>query len=226
MNKEKRASQFGRSMIEMLGVLAIIGVLSVGGISGYTEAMRKYKMTKTIEIVRASLFRLMEIDQMKHGEGLEEIYGDVDLYVATGLLPEEICDKNYVDILNGNAGESCQLPVGEIMISFAFGGGYPLHGEYFITFTDGNKERNCVDFLSYHWEKITPKDWWNPTASEMPGGTIWAGGQTIYAGKKEYAEQEHIPTELTMDNIAKACHEACKSRPNWCHVELSFRNEY
>lgn len=29
----------GRSMIEMLGVLAIIGVLSVGGIAGYSKAM-------------------------------------------------------------------------------------------------------------------------------------------------------------------------------------------
>ncbi len=33
----------GRSMVEMLGVLAIIGVLSVGGIAGYTMAMNKYK---------------------------------------------------------------------------------------------------------------------------------------------------------------------------------------
>lgn len=33
-------SQTGRSMIEMLGVLAIIGVLSVGGITGYSMAMR------------------------------------------------------------------------------------------------------------------------------------------------------------------------------------------
>ncbi len=38
--------QSGRSMIEMLGVLAIIGVLSVGGISGYSKAMAKYKLTK------------------------------------------------------------------------------------------------------------------------------------------------------------------------------------
>ena len=37
------ASQTGRSMVEMLGVLAIIGVLSVGGIAGYTMAMNKYK---------------------------------------------------------------------------------------------------------------------------------------------------------------------------------------
>ena len=33
----------GRSMIEMLGVLAIVGVLSVGGIAGYSKAMGKYK---------------------------------------------------------------------------------------------------------------------------------------------------------------------------------------
>ena len=38
--------QRGRSMVEMLGVLAIIGVLSVGGISGYSKAMAKFKLTK------------------------------------------------------------------------------------------------------------------------------------------------------------------------------------
>ncbi len=44
-----RGSQSGRSMIEMLGVLAIIGVLSVGGIAGYSKAMTKYRINKTIE---------------------------------------------------------------------------------------------------------------------------------------------------------------------------------
>ena len=39
-------NQFGRSMVEMLGVLAIIGVLSVGSISGYSMAMKKYKLNK------------------------------------------------------------------------------------------------------------------------------------------------------------------------------------
>ena len=38
----------GRSMVEMLGVLAIIGVLSVGGIAGYTMAMRKYKANEIL----------------------------------------------------------------------------------------------------------------------------------------------------------------------------------
>ena len=42
-------NQNGRSMIEMLGVLAIIGVLSVGGIAGYSKAMTKYRINKSIE---------------------------------------------------------------------------------------------------------------------------------------------------------------------------------
>ncbi len=41
MNKP---NENGRSMIEMLGVLAIIGVLSVGGIAGYSKAMETYKI--------------------------------------------------------------------------------------------------------------------------------------------------------------------------------------
>ncbi len=42
-------TQSGRSMVEMLGVLAIIGVLSVGAISGYGKAMFKYKLNKQTE---------------------------------------------------------------------------------------------------------------------------------------------------------------------------------
>ncbi len=44
-----KIEQLGRSMIEMLGVLAIIGVLSVGGIAGYSKAMMKHNINKTID---------------------------------------------------------------------------------------------------------------------------------------------------------------------------------
>ncbi len=43
--------QAGRSMIEMLGVLAIVGVLSVGGIAGYSKAMAKFKVGKTQDAI-------------------------------------------------------------------------------------------------------------------------------------------------------------------------------
>ena len=38
----------GRSMIEMLGVLAIIGVLSIGGLAGYTMAMNRHRANTLI----------------------------------------------------------------------------------------------------------------------------------------------------------------------------------
>ena len=40
----------GRSMVEMLGVLAIIGVLSVGGIAGYSISMRKHRANAIIDL--------------------------------------------------------------------------------------------------------------------------------------------------------------------------------
>ena len=49
MKNFNRAQESGRSMIEMLGVLAIIGVLSVGGISGYSKAMAKYKINQCLD---------------------------------------------------------------------------------------------------------------------------------------------------------------------------------
>lgn len=49
--KNTALNQSGRSMIEMLGVLAIVGVLSVGGIAGYSKAMEKFRQNKTIDAI-------------------------------------------------------------------------------------------------------------------------------------------------------------------------------
>ena len=47
----------GRSMVEMLGVLAIIGVLSVTGIYGYTIAMRRHRANEIVQT--ASMLAVM-----------------------------------------------------------------------------------------------------------------------------------------------------------------------
>lgn len=43
--------QKGRSMIEMLGVLAIIGILSIGGLAGYSKAIDRYRINESINQV-------------------------------------------------------------------------------------------------------------------------------------------------------------------------------
>ncbi len=44
-----RNNESGRSMVEMLGVLAIMGILSIGGIAGYTYAMNRLKANDIID---------------------------------------------------------------------------------------------------------------------------------------------------------------------------------
>ncbi len=62
-------SQRGRSMVEMLGVLAIIGVLSIGGITGYKYAMNYYQANQI-----AHEINLMRTDaQVKIAQGAEEL---------------------------------------------------------------------------------------------------------------------------------------------------------
>jgi len=45
----KKFNENGRSMIEMLGVLAIIGVLSAGGLAGYSKAMFRHRLNTTLD---------------------------------------------------------------------------------------------------------------------------------------------------------------------------------
>ena len=48
MNSTILTNESGRSMVEMLGVLAIVGVLSVGGVYGYGVAMKKHKANELL----------------------------------------------------------------------------------------------------------------------------------------------------------------------------------
>ena len=51
-SRRKSDSESGRSMVEMLGVLAIMGVLAIGGITGYRYAMDKYNANEILNEVR------------------------------------------------------------------------------------------------------------------------------------------------------------------------------
>ena len=66
-----KKTENGRSMIEMLGVLAIIGVLSVGGIAGYSKAMMQYKINKTIDQIAQTVVNVKNLYRgQKNYEGL------------------------------------------------------------------------------------------------------------------------------------------------------------
>ena len=64
----------GRSMVEMLGTLAIIGVLSVGGIAGYSYGMDKYRANQTINDVM--LMGVDMITQLSQNRGTPTLSAD------------------------------------------------------------------------------------------------------------------------------------------------------
>ena len=85
MNNYKKLES-GRSMIEMLGVLAIIGVLSVGGIAGYSKAMNKFKTNKVADNVSMIVTNIRTLyAQQKTYDGLDNKNA-----VAMGVVPDEL----------------------------------------------------------------------------------------------------------------------------------------
>lgn len=62
-------NQSGRSMIETLGVLAIIGVVSIGGIAAFSQAMMKSKVNKTLQQISTISSAVSSLDVATY-EGL------------------------------------------------------------------------------------------------------------------------------------------------------------
>ena len=94
----------GRSMVEMLGVLAIIGVLSVGAIAGYSKAMMKYKLNKQTEQIGSILdyatLHYEDLDRIDVPNGTNI----TRLFTKLGAIPLEMIKKqnsSYIyDVFN------------------------------------------------------------------------------------------------------------------------------
>ena len=90
-----KANQIGRSMVEMLGVLAIIGVLSVGSISGYSKAMLKHKMNKQAEQLN-TVFNLASRYNKQIRFDDSTSHSVVEMFIKLGELPKEMLKNiNY-----------------------------------------------------------------------------------------------------------------------------------
>lgn len=88
-NFSHTSQQIGRSMIEMLGVLAIIGVLSIGGIAGFSKAMYNHKLNKQTEQLNHIFAGIAENqDKLKNYTGSS---GSVlSVFDALNIIPKEM----------------------------------------------------------------------------------------------------------------------------------------
>ena len=125
----------GRSMIEMLGVLAIIGVLSVGGIAGYSKAMMKYRINKTIEQITLTA-------------------GNVRTFFSS--------QKNYYD-LSTNVIKKAKLVPDEMWNKNVWGGDFLVHPipvsgqnkKYFGISIYKIPQEACIELATYDWSVVS-----------------------------------------------------------------------
>lgn len=81
-----KSENSGRSMIEMLGVLAIVGILSIGGIRGYEHTMLKYKLIKQTEHFN-ELFNVMDtyLNQLIYAD--KKFVSLIPVFEKIGAIP-------------------------------------------------------------------------------------------------------------------------------------------
>ena len=80
-------TQSGRSMVEMLGVLAIIGVLSVGAIAGYSKAMMKYKLNKQAEQINQVINTVSQYHEKIKSNAIITL---IPIFKKLNLIPVEM----------------------------------------------------------------------------------------------------------------------------------------
>lgn len=140
MNKFVK-NQSGRSMVEMLGVLAIIGVLSVGGIAGYSLAMQKYRTSQGIEDVQLLMTNVRTLF------AAQDNYADLtnDLLANAGILTSKDQKSSFGTNLTITAGAAGQVGTG--------GTAYLKDETFTITVVDV-PAASCVPIATSNWGTV------------------------------------------------------------------------
>ena len=111
------ACSVGRSMIEMLGVLAIIAVLTVGGIAGYSKAMEKFKLNKIIGEYSMFLYNMMEhlddLHRLAH-ETTQSSNSIMEELYAMNIVPD-IWSQESTQYFKDSMGNSVNVSVAPYM---------------------------------------------------------------------------------------------------------------
>ena len=202
-------NQNGRSMVEMLGVLAIIGVLSVGGIAGYSKAMTKFKINKTMDQVSMLVANIRTLySGQRNYKGLGN-----STAIGFGIIPNEMYSSTskIVNAFNG-----------EVSIAAASGdtaggtGSTVYQNKAFQITYDGLSREACV--------AIATADWGTGAASGLVGMAVSnaKATSTTVAPKFTTYNTGKASTDLPIALTQAATLCACENSPT-CSISWRYQ---
>ena len=176
-------------MVEMLGVLAIIGVLSVGAIAGYQKAMLKYKLNKQTEQIGSILdYVHLHLDDLIRAK--EHISGAaiVPLLTKLGAIPKEMISPSNSYTLHDIFKNS---------INSYWGGTYY---ELIVNINNGQKE-SCLNLFQIAKERSSiiwrTKFRYSSTDSSLDNNFIY--------GDKHCTSSRKCLQNLSLSEAEKVC---------------------
>ena len=173
----KSTEQKGRSMIEMLGVLAIIGVLSTAGIAGYSKAMTSYRANKLADQVQTVVSNYIYYKETTSNRG--EFFKPE--FINKILLPPDMLDEdgNCVHALHGRC-----------LISQESGG----TDEFVVRFGDLDRD-TCVYLLTLPYngyqKLMTVNKIGENTVLSAGWGTRFTGLVSVAEAAKHCADEQN-----------------------------------
>ena len=204
-------SQSGRSMIEMLGVLAIIGVLSVGGIAGYSKAMEKFKINKIIEEYTYFITGLIEHlpDYEKLNSNGSQLYL-TEFAIAANLTPTTWSNSGLTLIDSQN----------HWVWPFVRNG----HLVFEIGIIDQQNGIILPDKTNLEYCRALYNNVMKPLHSALYYVSFYrhtVASDYAYYGDNYCGGENKCLNELTLNKIDEMC-KSCTDKSQWCHIVMTF----
>ena len=217
-NINKNSTQYGRSMIEMLGVLAIVGVLSVGGIAGYSKAMEKFKINKTTDQISQIVTNIRTLyAQQTTYSGLNN-----ENAIKMGVVPDEL--GSGATLTNSFGGNVYIIPSSTT---------YEIqYGKVFAVQYRGLSKQACISLGTTDWGSSHSSGFVGIDIAQMSGENQMTinllqnnqckgsnNGSLITACSNKTA---NITTPLPVSTVANLC-SVCDNAGKDCQITIAYQ---
>ena len=228
-------------MIEMLGVLAIIAVLTVGGIAGYSKAMKKYQANKVVGEIIQVLVKLKELSENDNWYDIYNLDDETKKTLGLCLPSAENCSgfqRTPVGEISINGNVFMSDADAELCISAFNNIVIPLKGnidEFSITTTIKNRDdaykemdecdKKCRDKCKKDWNCVKECRESETYRTCMNGARYYAG-ICISEDKKNCSDDKYLNLydSRVVTEINAACNSGIDKKAS--QIRIIFKNGF